>query len=211
MDICFCLWNSTYELYSLESYLNSLYFLTIVGDVCRLYIRKNSWNGPCARYGFFAAMAAMAVLYTLILIDALITENSQAQNINCEQIWYLCVNVICLCLCIVALVVLHLNQREEKNRLLKYDYDKGKVSNPLTQLWIWIGINTVAQVIDLVETGLLIHATPDNHCMIVEGSETSNNLLMFAFAVLTLDLGYVATLWYFGWLRRSEFQERPPS
>ena len=69
-------------------------------------------------------------------------------------------------------------------------------------LWIWMGTNTLAQIFDLIETGLLIGATPKNSCMIIPSNELSNNILMFSFALLTMGLGYAATLWYYVKTRR---------
>lgn len=71
-------------------------------------------------------------------------------------------------------------------------------------LWIWMGANTLAQVINLVETGLLMGTTPKNSCMIIENNELSNNILMFCFAILTMGLGYVATLWHYGKTRKGD-------
>lgn len=117
VNIFFCLWNSTYELFSLETFFNSMYFLTIVGDVCNMYIKKNNWRNCFSKYGFYACLVGMAILYAAILIDSLIAENSGSQTINCEEIWYLCINVICVLLCILALAVLAINQKEEYRRL----------------------------------------------------------------------------------------------
>ena len=100
-----------YQLFSLETYFNSLYFLTIVADVCHLYLKKNNYTAKAYKYGFWAAVAAMGLLYTAILVDSLVAEISGDQTINCEQIWYLCINVICVALCIVALIVLAINQK----------------------------------------------------------------------------------------------------
>ena len=172
-----------------------------MADVCRLYLKKVQWDGKMAKYGFWAAIASMFILYTLILIDSIISEQKEDQNINCEQIWYLCVNVICLALCIVALLVLLMHQREENKRMLVFQFDQAKVYSPLAILWTWIGINAAAQAIDLVETGLFLSTTPAQNCMIITTSEVSNNIVKFLFVVFTMDMGYIATLWYLRQLR----------
>lgn len=86
VNIAFCLWNDVYTLYSTESYLYSLYFLTIVGYVFRLYMRKNLWDTlPRNNHIFSAAMAIMAILYTIILIDSIIQQKSPTMiNKSCE-------------------------------------------------------------------------------------------------------------------------------
>lgn len=74
--MAFCLWNNVYQLYSLESYFYSLYYLTIVGYVCRLYMRKNGLDFPARNvYIFGAVLLAMGLLNTSILIDALATQD----------------------------------------------------------------------------------------------------------------------------------------
>ena len=73
VNIAFCVWNTTYQLYTIESYLNNLYFLTIVGYVCRMYIVKNGYETiQWVRYGFIASICIMGLFYTAILIDAVI-------------------------------------------------------------------------------------------------------------------------------------------
>lgn len=73
VNMAFCLWNYVYELYSIESFFYNLYYLTIVGYVCRLYIRKNSWDDrPYCTYMFAAAIISMGCLYTAILVDSLV-------------------------------------------------------------------------------------------------------------------------------------------
>ena len=49
-----------------------MYFLTIVGDVCNMYIKKNNWHNFFSKYGFYASLIAMVILYAAILIDSLI-------------------------------------------------------------------------------------------------------------------------------------------
>ena len=112
-NIAFCVWNTTYELYILESYLNNLYFVTIVAYVCRMYILKNGYdNRPIIQYGFIAILAIMGIFYSIIFIDSLLNQSNQEMvNNSCEEVWYLCINIVCLVLCLVALMVLYKNQR----------------------------------------------------------------------------------------------------
>lgn len=79
-------------------------------------------------------------------------------------------NVICLTLCLVALLVLFINYREETERMLLMSYAETQVRNPLGELWCWIGVNTLAQIIDLVETGLLSTTDTSSNCMIVRNN-----------------------------------------
>ena len=125
-------------------------------------------------------------------------------NNSCEELWYLCVNTICLFLCILALLVLFINQREENSHLSKHKYSSQHVHNPMKILWIWMGANTLAQIIDLIETGLLMGTTPKENCMIIPDNEVKNNIIMFLFAILTMVSGYLATLWYLRKIRRSD-------
>lgn len=91
-------------------------------------------------------------------------------NQSCEEIWYLCVNVACLALCMVALVVLFANYREETQKMLTLSYSTEQVHNPLKSLWFWIGINTFSQIVDLIESGLLIGTDRnENNCMVIKG------------------------------------------
>ena len=84
----------------------------------------------------------------------------------------------------------------------RFSFSEDKVNNPLNLLWLWIGLNTASQVIDLVETGLYTRAVPEDQCMIIPNDEVGNNILVFIFAILTLDMGYLATIWYYFKLRR---------
>lgn len=49
-------------------------------------------------------------------------------------------------------------------------YEDTKVRSPFYELWCWIGFNTLAQIVDLIETGLLIGADPSNHCLIIKNN-----------------------------------------
>ena len=44
----------------------------------------------------------------------------------------------------------------------RFSFSEDKVNNPLNLLWLWIGLNTASQVIDLVETGLYTRAVPED-------------------------------------------------
>ena len=147
----------------------------------------------------------MFILYTAIMVHSIVEENNPSMvNNSCEQLWYLCVNTTCLCLCVVALTILFVNQREEYSEIQRHNYSSHHIRNPMKGLWIWMGTNTLAQVIDLIENGLLMKTTPKDNCMIVPNNEVSNNILMFSFTLLTMGLGYVATLWYYVKTRRSD-------
>lgn len=67
-----CLWNTTYELSSLQTYVNSLYFLTIVGYVCFKYVEKK--KNKCLKYALIAWLLIMVLIYTVIMIDSLIEQ-----------------------------------------------------------------------------------------------------------------------------------------
>jgi hypothetical protein len=71
-----------------------------------------------------------------------------------------------------------------------------KHHNPLTKLAIWICFNILGQIIDIVESGLLINADPSN-CYIVPTSTTYNSIVMLIFVVFTVYIQYVFTLWFF--------------
>ena len=71
-------------------------------------------------------------------------------------------------------------------------------------LWLWIGINSFAQLVDLIETGMLLNTTPKSNCMIIQGNEVGNNILLFSFGILSLFSGYAATLWFYAKIRRND-------
>lgn len=87
VNIAFCLWNTVYTLYSIESYLYSMYFLVIVGYVFRLYMRKNSWNSnPRNNHLFIVCLVLVGCLYTAILIDSIVKQRDSAMvnKTSCE-------------------------------------------------------------------------------------------------------------------------------
>lgn len=106
-------------------------------------------------------MIIMTSLYTAILIDSIVSENSpETVNKSCELVWYLCINLLCLAMCFISLFILFMNYREEIDRIKTISYsDPKKVFNPFKELWCWIGFNTLAQLVNLIETGLLINTS----------------------------------------------------
>ena len=80
--------------------------------------------------------------------------------------------------------------------------DTNQVHSPFMELWCWIGFNTMAQIVDLVETGLLIGTSQESGCMIVRDDGVGDNVLKFFFGIFTLTAGYAATLYYFRHVRK---------
>lgn len=101
----------------------------------------------------------------------------------------------------IALIVLYFSQKEERERLLRMSYQNNQVHSPFAELWCWIGLNTLAQIVDLIETGLLIGTNEENGCMIIKDDSVGDNILKFFFAIITLTAGYAATLYYFRHVR----------
>lgn len=81
-------------------------------------------------------------------------------------------------------------------------YDDNKIHDPFLSLWLWIGFNTMAQIVNLVETGLLIGTDHSQDCMIIRNNQVGNNFLRFFFSIFTLTAGYTATLVYFRHVRK---------
>lgn len=90
----FCWFNQDYWLFALETYFFNLYYLSIVGYVCKSYLlkyRQNTatgivqklmpshliQNGADFNYEkivFYSVFVAMSVLYTAIFISSIIFE-----------------------------------------------------------------------------------------------------------------------------------------
>ena len=70
-----------------------------------------------------------------------------------------------------------------------------RLSNPLRYLWGWILPNVVGQVINLVESGLLLNSTPPS-CLIIQNSPELSNYVSLAFVLCTAYLGFIATIVY---------------
>lgn len=75
-----------------------------------------------------------------------------------------------------------------------------KINNPFRQLWIWVGINVLSQILNLVQSGLLVKAKPPQ-CYLIESNPSSSNILSLVFVLLTMYMGYGATLWYICWVK----------
>jgi hypothetical protein len=76
-NIFFCVFSDVYVLYSLEAFFFNLYYLTVVGYVCQLYMNKNKWNQKQSlRYTFIVLMTLMGVLYTTICIVSIVYERT---------------------------------------------------------------------------------------------------------------------------------------
>lgn len=61
-----------------------MYFLIIVAYVARLYMRKNGWDtNPRNNHMFIIFVLLVGFLYTAILIDSIIKQDSQMINKSC--------------------------------------------------------------------------------------------------------------------------------
>jgi hypothetical protein len=72
-----------------------------------------------------------------------------------------------------------------------------KLNNPLGKLSIWIGINILGQIVDLVESGLLMNADPLNQCQIIPENPKNNSILMLFFVIGSVYIQYSISLWFF--------------
>lgn len=100
-------------------------------------------------------------------------------------------------MCIAGLGVLWVNQREENKKVAEFNYEPHQLYSPMKGLWIWMGTNTVAQIVNIIEEVLLLNSTSSDNCMIVPRNVLLNGVLMLAFMAISLISGYVATIWYF--------------
>jgi len=69
------------------------------------------------------------------------------------------------------------------------------VHDPLRTVWIWISSNVACQIIALIQSGLLLDATP-SQCLIIGANPTASNYIDLAFTILTMYMGFAVTLWY---------------
>lgn len=114
---------------------------------------KNGWDGNKTYTAvFITSLVTMGLLYLAILVDSVVTDTQQQETVNdsCEEVWYLCINVLCLGLCLGSLAVLWVNYREEMDKINKHSFSSGQVRSPLLELWVWMGVNTLAQIINLI-------------------------------------------------------------
>lgn len=81
-------------------------------------------------------------------------------------------------------------------------YEDNKVRSPFFELWCWIGFNTLAQIVNLIESGLLLGADSSENCMIVKNSLIGDYVLRFFFDIFTLLAGYAGSLVYFRHVRK---------
>ena len=72
-----------------------------------------------------------------------------------------------------------------------------KLNNPLGKLAFWIGVNILGQIIDFVESGLLMNASPDDQCRIIPDNPQNNSILMLFFVIGSVYIQYSVSLWFF--------------
>lgn len=70
-----------------------------------------------------------------------------------------------------------------------------KINNPLHSLWIWISLNVLSQVFNLVYSVVLVASEPPD-CLIVKDNYTASNILELIFLFLTMYLCFGSTLFY---------------
>lgn len=46
-----------------------------------------------------------------------------------------------------------------------------KLNNPLAKLSLWMGANIFGEIVNLIESGLLLQASPADSCLIITNSE----------------------------------------
>jgi hypothetical protein len=72
-----------------------------------------------------------------------------------------------------------------------------KLNNPLGKLAMWMGVNILGQIVDLVESGLLLNADTEDQCRIIPENPESNSILMLFFVIGSVYIQYTISLWYF--------------
>ena len=72
-----------------------------------------------------------------------------------------------------------------------------KLNNPLGKLAVWVGLNIFGQIVDLVESGLLLNADPLNQCQIIPDNPKNNSVLMLFFVIGSVYIQYSISLWFF--------------
>lgn len=63
---------------------------------------------------FYAALFIYTALYTAIFITSIysdVTKDSDFYKDTCEELWYLCVNALCIALSIIVTVILIIHQK----------------------------------------------------------------------------------------------------
>ncbi len=58
-----------------------------------------------------------------------------------------------------------------------------------------MGLNVLSQILNLIESGLYINASPPQ-CYIIQSSPSNSNILSLIFVFFTMYLGFGSTLWY---------------
>ncbi len=75
-----------------------------------------------------------------------------------------------------------------------------RMNNPFRNLWAWVGINVMGQIINLIESGFLLKAKPPM-CYIMAADATGSNIISLILTLLTFYLCFGATLWYVYWVK----------
>lgn len=66
----------------------------------------------------------------------------------------------------------------------------------MRKLWIWIALNVLGQLTNVIESILYILAAPPE-CLIIDDSEEASNILELFFALITMYLCFGSTIVYF--------------
>lgn len=136
----FCLYNEQYWLYALENYTYNLYYLFIVGYICKAYLlklrikerepgqMKESVDQQRTKQKtmFYVVFSILVLIYTGVFVVSVVKEvqsekdeDSNKKVRYCEgkktvilEVEYLIFDVLCTIISIVVLIILYKNQVE---------------------------------------------------------------------------------------------------
>ena len=89
------------------------------------------------------------------------------------------------------------SEQSNSDRTLDIKSSKGKINinNPFKYLWLWIGINVLSHLINLIQSGFLLNAIAPQ-CLLIQDNPSGSNILALAIVICTYYMGFGATIWY---------------
>ena len=154
-NIFYSLFHYAHALNYLESFIDNIYFTTIVYYVALKLI--GVWQDPKhKRTGTLFAhivYAVSLVLFLCILIDKFLTpyNNCSCKKLFIVETWYLVVNGVGVGLSITLFIAGFRYTKKQQKKLIGI-HNPENYKNPLLDIWIWIGLNIFSQICSLIET-----------------------------------------------------------
>ena len=93
-NVFFCLWDNVFALFSLESFFDDMYFLSIVGCVMTRHLQKSIANYETYRVVYIGILLINGLLFFMIFVSSLILGKSRSCQCISENINR---NLVCRC------------------------------------------------------------------------------------------------------------------